>query len=170
MNVQTACNHTHCRVHRALAHVECRTIITGLTSIRAMSSASSHNRDEIPGIWLLPPEALQPPPDPIRPIPIAINATLVTLIFLILKILYSTKPRGSSAERRTSELEDLKASIRVIRPASAAPPSISCTTKHHPSGLPTSAYTPAMPRAITFILTDREWKRHDQRTSCQSLS
>jgi hypothetical protein len=72
-------------------------------------------------IWLLPPEALRPSPDPIRPTPIAISATLVTLIFVALVVLYNRKPKHNSAERKNIKLENRKASIRVIRPASTAP-------------------------------------------------
>ncbi|KAF3035615.1 hypothetical protein E8E11_003617 [Didymella keratinophila] len=88
-----------------------------------MASALSHEPDEIPVIWLLAPEALQPPSDPIRPIPTAVGATLATLIFLALIILYNKKPKATSEEHKSIELENLKASIRVIRLASAVQPS-----------------------------------------------
>lgn len=88
-----------------------------------MASEASHDHNEIPVVWLLAPVTLQPAPDPIRPIPIAISATLVTLTFLALTILYNKKPKGISAKNKDIELETLKASIRVIRPTSAVQPS-----------------------------------------------
>ena len=100
-----------------------------------MASGASHDHDELPVIWLLAPEALQPPPDPIRPIPIAISATFATLIFLSLLILYNKKLKAISAEYKDIELENLKASIRVIRPASAVQPSTGAPS-------PQSARTP----------------------------
>jgi hypothetical protein len=104
-----------------------------------MLSSSSQDDNEIPVIWLLPPEALKPSPDPIKPIPIAISATIVTLIFLTLVILYNKKPKATNAERKDIELKSLKASIRVIRPASAALPIPT------PSALPTPRSPPPHP-------------------------
>jgi hypothetical protein len=104
-----------------------------------MLSSSSQDDNEIPVIWLLPPEALKPSPDPIKPIPIAISATIVTLIFLTLVILYNKKPKATNAQRKDIELKSLKASIRVIRPASAALPIPT------PSALPTPRSPPPHP-------------------------
>lgn len=91
-------------------------------SLCAMASSVSQKSDDIPVIWLLAPEILTPSPDPIHPIPITISTTLATLIFFALVILYNKKPKAISSGYTDIELENLKASIRVIRPASAAAP------------------------------------------------
>lgn len=88
-----------------------------------MASEASHDHNEIPVIWLLAPVTLQPAPDTIRPIPIAISATLVTLVSLALTVLYNKKSKATSAGNKDIELEKLKAIIRVLRLASAVPSS-----------------------------------------------
>lgn len=89
-----------------------------------MVSAFSHDQDDPPVIWLLPPDALRPSHDPIHPIPIAISATLVTLVVLTLVILYTKIPKATTPPRENIELANLKDSIRVIRSE------VHCTISH----------------------------------------
>lgn len=96
-----------------------------------MTSASSHDQNEVPIIWLLPPDAHHFSSGPFRPIPIAISAALVALVFVALVILYNLKSGITRVARTSMELENLKASIRVIRPASTEPPSSPCQ-EHSP--------------------------------------
>ncbi|KAH6620329.1 hypothetical protein C7974DRAFT_378394 [Boeremia exigua] len=58
-------------------------------------SSPPHNNKELPVIWLAPPAALSPSAHPIatQPLPIAISATLATLIIVTLIVLYNKKPK-----------------------------------------------------------------------------
>ncbi|KAF2632528.1 hypothetical protein BU25DRAFT_453742 [Macroventuria anomochaeta] len=80
--------------------------------------------EELPVIWLAPPPALLPSSHPIaiRPIPIAISATLASLLILVLVILYNKKPKAANTRQESIELATLKNNIHIVRSLTTVPP------------------------------------------------
>lgn len=89
-----------------------------------MASTPRSTDNNVPVIWLAPPATLSPSTDPIaiHPLPLAISATLASLIILVLIVLYHKKPTIPTTPQRSIKLATPSDMIRVVRAEPTTPP------------------------------------------------
>lgn len=92
--------------------------------IEATTTKPSAGAEELPVIWLAPPEALLASDHTTKlyPVPIAVSATLLSLIFITLFILYNKKPRATDTQtHKTPTPSPTTLRCPPLHPSSASP-------------------------------------------------
>ena len=117
---------------------------------------SHKGAEQLPVIWLAPPAALLPSNHTvtIQPIPLAVSATLTSLIILVLITLYNRKPKPNVAHESV-EPTTLKDSIRVVHPKPTNPPDTARSCKF-PSRPPTESGSCCPPLHDKITATDND--------------